>query len=120
VTELDIVAFLTHCLGEDEAYARELGAHGDHDAILLQLMGGPASEVGVSFALSLSTGRFLKNLGPARVLADIAAKREILEWHTGWHQCADSVEEQRECVTVRLLAALYADRPGYNPAWTVE
>ncbi len=74
----EIVEFLTAQYDEAEALARQLAEHGDQDAILLGLMGGAASEVGVSFALWLSTARFLKNLGPDRVLADIAAKRQLL------------------------------------------
>lgn len=71
---------------------------------------------------------------PRRVLAEVAAKRQILDLHE--HYPADSSDgfgcgicawdgrngelvADRWCKTVRLLAAPYADKPGFNPAWEV-
>lgn len=66
---------------------------------------------------------------PARVLAEVAAKRAIVAQHAGTHECpspndwalgknTDYVTEE-ECWTLRNLAAPYADHPDYNPAWRV-
>lgn len=81
---------------------------------------------------------------PARVLAEVAAKRRIVELHTsgsyrtyhcdnGDHiqewQCERAKEpytEHRycevcshECVELPLLAAPYADHPDFDPSWRV-
>lgn len=63
---------------------------------------------------------------PAYVLADIAAKREIVELHSGdeplcgWSQDArTSHDEEPPCDTLRLLALPYTDHPDYDEAWRV-
>lgn len=68
---------------------------------------------------------------PARVLADVAAKRATLHEHGDVHCCSgrsypdqvwpdiDSTPEI-PCPTVRLLAAPFADHPDFDPAWKVE
>lgn len=65
---------------------------------------------------------------PARVLAEVEAKRRILdvyEWQvanpssgeTGhWYQKGGIAALEG---ALRSLAAVYADRPGYDPAWRV-
>lgn len=75
-------------------------------------------------------GRLL--VPPSWVLADIAAKRAILDLHkpfglqsdmiTGCDICSyrDVMEELQvawPCETVRLLASANADRPGYDESW---
>lgn len=73
---------------------------------------------------------------PARVLREVEAKRRLLDEHKpdGWDcsTCAapetydDDADGNREwsrdsksfpCLTVRLLASVYADRPGYREEW---
>jgi hypothetical protein len=64
---------------------------------------------------------------PARVLAEVEAKRRILDEHypvdTGDRiSCASCGEihccpEPWPCLTACLLALPYADRPGYRPEW---
>jgi len=82
---------------------------------------------------------------PAQMLARIAADRAILELHMGPHDCtvirtgtypddwpeyipwgkagtewrhpSNEYFEDEACPTVRLKAAQYADRPGYNEQW---
>lgn len=67
---------------------------------------------------------------------DLAAKQRILELHAATDDgsgelcvcgtcCGPSESWERlalryPCPTLKLLAAPYADRPGYNPAWTVD
>jgi hypothetical protein len=55
---------------------------------------------------------------PARVLAEVAAKRRILD------DCASYVDEEGDAVTdglswrvVALLAVPYAGNAGYRPEW---
>jgi hypothetical protein len=73
---------------------------------------------------------------PARVLRDVAAHRAILSEHgsmlerMSWdedllicHRCRYDQGLDTfnwPCPTVRALVSIYADRPGYDPAWTVE
>jgi hypothetical protein len=63
---------------------------------------------------------------PARVLAECAAKRRIVELHTeaepGPHECpgrysTSSIAEGDPCETLRLLAQPYADRRGFREEW---
>lgn len=60
---------------------------------------------------------------PARVLAEVEAKRRILALHgqSSASVCdlcsSDSHVVQMPCLTVRLLALPYADRPGYDERW---
>ena len=66
---------------------------------------------------------------PARVLREVAAKRALLDLHR-WQCCARDVtgytviewydSRTDPCPTLRVMAAPYADRDGYNPAWRVE
>lgn len=65
---------------------------------------------------------------PSRALADVAAKRAILELHepTGSDLFDDGIRWCRSCpsgdgwpcLTVRALTQSYADHPDYDPAWT--
>lgn len=83
----------------------------------------------------------IANWDPARVLAEVDAKRRMLELHApvasgsyiqpGPLQCehcadqchsrsglgCDSPDAPWPCDTVRLLALPYADRPGYQEEW---
>lgn len=68
---------------------------------------------------------------PARVLAECAAKRRIVDLHTiedrylDCPTCTDSDYRTRRyddeqlwwCDTLKLLALPYVDRPGYRPEW---
>jgi hypothetical protein len=61
---------------------------------------------------------------PARVLADCAAKRAIVELHTGGHECSITgdhcryIHEFETCDTLRLLAAPFAPHPDFRDEWT--
>lgn len=64
---------------------------------------------------------------PARVLREIEAKRRIVEQHrpVGYgdvclsycHTRTPSQPQTWPCLTLRLLALPYADRPGYQEGW---
>jgi hypothetical protein len=56
---------------------------------------------------------------PARVLAEVEAKRRLLDLHDGWHSCG-VWECDGDCPTVRLLALPYAGRDGYDETWRPE
>jgi len=82
---------------------------------------------GGSFA-GMDTARHIARHDPARVLADIEAKRRIVALHDRAHRCAvytqagDSefcewVPAFDACSTLQLLALPYADHPDYQPEW---
>lgn len=67
---------------------------------------------------------------PARVLREIEAKRRTLALHsaptghacsttdeTGYNFNYDEVSPADACTTLRLLATVYSDRPGYREEW---
>lgn len=66
---------------------------------------------------------------PERVLAEVAAKRNLIALHTGdGHACIkESIgytvvgwyADPEPCPTLQLLAAPYADHEDYDPAWSV-
>lgn len=73
---------------------------------------------------------------PAMMLADLTAKRAITKMHTpqadcdGKDECGacsfhelyegfNDVSEPWPCLTLRLLAHIYADHPDFDPAWKV-
>lgn len=104
----------------------------DHDWTLPTFVLGGIDEVPITSA------RHIVRHDPASVLADIAAKRRIIEIHPhavadagdcdpggptfGCQPChwSDVYECQLGfgwCDTVRALASAYRHRPGYDPAW---
>lgn len=121
----DIVEFLTARLASDEAAAEAATA-------------GPVEErcaSGADFGPALNRLLFHRSFNPARVLAEVAAKRAILALHspedleyvnadgddrTGT-VCAtcDSLVGDWPCDTLKLLAAPYAEHPDYKPVWGV-
>lgn len=75
---------------------------------------------------------YLERFDSERVLAEIAAKRQLLDLHANHHFCGQgSMEvdaytwyeagEKRTtdipCLNLRLLALPYADRDGYREEW---
>lgn len=83
---------------------------------------GPASH-----AQSMSDAAFIADNDPARVLRQVAAQRSILNLcaaamdagqikpGTTWNDDAAGAEVAE--AAVRLLAEVYADRPGYREEW---
>lgn len=119
---LTLADFLLARIDEDEALARDMQHQAQAGRPLLTLNGG---------------GTALRELvDPARVLAECAAKRAIVELHAafpriaGWDEaptvhCATCSEccttdwdtNTYPCPTIRHLATIYADHPDYSPEW---
>lgn len=69
---------------------------------------------------------FIFHFKPARMLAEVEAKRRIVDLHGLDHECS-TYDHHGEidncswvtgcCSTLQLLAVPYADHPDYNPAW---
>ena len=90
----------------------------------------------------IDSGRGCSCVIPARVLADVAAKRRIVDLHSPSAEfvpghvpgrfceaCADWDDENDEgqpptvpwpCPTLLALASVHADHPDFDPAWAAE
>jgi hypothetical protein len=85
-----------------------LSAHGMHTEGFLAVDEGDAAHITLH--------------DPARVLADIAAKRAIMENMAGVKMEQPAIRIYREGlaeVTLRMLAHPYAEHPDFDPAWRV-
>lgn len=145
-----LTEFLTLRLDEDEAVARSAvltdgrwrawiegeGANFGGDDVILT----DGEDLYVS-GCGPKTLRHIARHDPARVLADVAAVREVLGLHSvpepdqfvvydeslkqcrtcgpGDHYAAQDYADQYSypCDTLRVLARPYADHPDYDPAW---
>jgi hypothetical protein len=143
-----IVEFLTARLDEDEATANrainpvprqptdsrnwsvEEFVPSEEGAVPAVTWVSDQEEMGVAQVNGDAKAVHIARHDPARVLADVAAKRAIIEWHAVRRTARDArdPEEQatvdicwcgydRPCATLRHLAAPYADHPGYDPTW---
>ncbi|MFE6868325.1 DUF6221 family protein [Kitasatospora sp. NPDC057692] len=133
----DLVAFLRARLDEDEqgaatswpglwaTDAEEYGVVDSEDGTEI------ADIVVCSTRQQQATARHIARHHPARVLAEVDAKRRILARYTS--AVADSAEDAdgyydenrfedaRQLYPVlRLLALPYADHPGYRPEWAPD
>jgi hypothetical protein len=135
----DLVAFLRARLDEDEAAAREAtpgpwtvnGPIGD-DAIYADdqgvcVVGGGRWGGEASVFDRDGDKRHIARHDPARVLAEVDAKRRILDlWSAAFQNPRDAAQfagpdwdRVRDAArwTVRKLAAPYADHPDYREEW---
>ena len=110
---MTLTEFLTARLDEDEAYARHFTATDDST---------PAAEYAY--------------LAARRVLREVEAKRRIVELHRpvsepafcehvqsmppACQECGTGCDMDGLCVTLKVLAAVYADLPDYREAWRPE
>ncbi|MER5600544.1 DUF6221 family protein [Streptomyces sp. NPDC002265] len=90
------------------------GVWGDHDGLC-----SDAPEVVATNYKTLQ--RHIASHDPARVLQEIDAKRRIIAEHDiNGRQLGDHMDCQSydfPCLTLRLLALPYADRPSYRDEW---
>ena len=123
---MTLTEFLTACLDEDERVAVAAGGRewlSDPDGFRegrVEEVTPPPGEVGVVvYDEGRPTGEEAAHIAawnPARVLADIAAKRAIVE------ECADTLSPWDDgqwlaVKTLGLLAQPYAGRDGWDEAW---
>ena len=116
---MTIEEFLTARLDEEQASAEEAAAHAsaeDH----------PGMEWFANNADS--SGDAIVAMYPARALAEIAAKRAIIElWEYRWQEANDATDQDMNAMyasqatglgnAVRFLAKVYSDHPDYDPDW---
>lgn len=123
----DLITWLRAQLDDDGrvALGAACGAAGwRHDLRYNVVWDGTGGAAASHMSPNGTTGAHIARWDPARVLAEIDAKRRILDLHhpvpaddvPGLVQCAfDS--EVMPCTHVRLLALPCADRPGYLEVW---
>lgn len=125
----DVIAFLKARLDEEEEEARAANTDearrpwGDPD-----LTPVPQEEWGAMICgyLGGPVGDYCAAWSPLRVLADIAAKREIIDaigsandldvrsWESDFEQGLQSLGRH----VLRRLVQPYSSHPGYDPEWT--
>lgn len=118
-----ITAFLLARIAEDEAVAQAATVSPSYHGSF----GETAAEEIVNLALSEGAERagadHFENWMPARVLAQCAAYRAIVERHTGtmWvvEMCDECRDQTRPCPTLRTLVAIWADHPDFDSAWSL-
>jgi hypothetical protein len=119
---LTLVEFLTAMLDDDEQTARAAG-HGcgylhEHNADWVEVALPSEHNARPSYEL-----RFIKRNSPARVLAEVDAKRRIVEEHGANQYRVDPCDAHDAnfatipCDTLRLLALPYADHEDYDEEW---
>ncbi|TBL44259.1 hypothetical protein EYA84_02115 [Verrucosispora sp. SN26_14.1] len=135
----DLVTWLRAQLDEDErvATAARQAAPGAWVSMYRDVHAIDSQAGSTSRVLTADTGVLAVHAArqdPARVLRRVTAQRRILDLHTGAHECSTLVYRQgvpevdafsyvletEHCTTVLLLAAEYADQPGYQPEWRPE
>jgi hypothetical protein len=118
----DLLAFLNGCLDDDERQVRFL----ERDGAWLCTRCNGEMNTATRLDEHLFADHGVREWGPARVLAEVDAKRRILDVHFWAVEQVEPDEETTECVscgtaypcqTVRLLALPFADRPGYDEDW---
>ncbi|MET9909649.1 DUF6221 family protein [Streptomyces sp. NPDC006476] len=128
----DLVEWLRAQLDEDERIARAAGGTWWAPP---DLAGQVHDSGGVNIEAKLrSFATHIAEHDPARVLREIDAKRRIIEEHKpavpkarpnrerGCLACTtaqewDATANEANCLTLRLLASPYKDRPGYREEW---
>lgn len=131
-----ITEFLTARLDEDEAVALAV----DEQYRIWRARKDYIPQLGIFFGRTQAPGYIdpadaahIMRHDPASVLADIEAKRAVIELHKrvecargekegcehcGWDDdCRDCYGYGYPCHTVALLALPYKDHPDYDPAW---
>lgn len=119
----DLALWLAAQLDADEARAKACPGSGEWSADDIGIYGP---------GLSPEVRAHMAEWDPARVLREIEAKREQVKLHSPsefgtWVGDDDdqmpacrtcgNLTARFPCKTLRLLASVYADRPGYRDAW---
>lgn len=114
VAEPSLVEFLLARLTEDEAAAERLRRPSEGDPWGWQPKGVTTNDAG------------RVEISPARVLADVEAKRRIVDLHyevtsdSGYCVVCvtnDYTDEPYPCPTIRALASVYRNHPDWREEW---
>ena len=106
----DLARFLEACIAEDEAAAKAARAR-------------VRRWHGLRAILFTEVSAHIERYSPARALREVEAKRKILAEYQAVTKLAGLTGQElgylgqyREWV-LKNLAAVYSDRPGYDPGW---
>lgn len=124
----DLATWLLQQISEDEQIARaaiedDCGQDGGFEDAYSELIQPPS---GVGFAqggFGEAAARMIVTYAvPRRVLAECAAKRQIIALHdvdpdTGVDEECSEIEHNWPCPTIRFLMQPYAGRPGWQEEW---
>lgn len=133
----DLVAFIRAQLDEDERVARRAGGIRDlewtYDRETFHVISGRGQSIAArkpeGNPINDVDGEHIARHDPARVLAEVDAKRRILDaWEHalkydgvvkfgGWESCIDMCPEAVLDNVVKLLALPFAGRPGFREEW---
>ncbi|MFE9335259.1 DUF6221 family protein [Streptomyces sp. NPDC007063] len=102
----DLVAFLRARIDDDETVARKAADDWEPDP-------DASAWMGTEFDV---TPHVLRH-DPARVLAEVEAKRRILRWHLDEECCSVCLDDVEGCPLFRALAMPYASHPDYREEW---
>jgi hypothetical protein len=110
----DLIAWLRAQLDDDERVAREAGDdamtwHPGAEAVYDDLR----TLAVAPFGGTLHEAQHIARWDPARVLAEVDAKRRILDMVQGWMDAGYPTMDQ----ALRLLALPYAQHEGYRDEW---
>ena len=125
---MTIVEFLLARIAEDESFAHAADGsrwRGEDKGITFDMYSDHYDDGEAMARLEADTranADLIAEFSPSRVLAECEAKRRIINHHQfdhidGAHLCQDTMVDDDQCKELRALASVYADRPGFDPAW---
>lgn len=123
---MDLVEFLTARLDEDEQVARAAIAPGPtgswvvHVGRAIGVVCTAESGQRVASVSRAPQSEHIARHDPARVLADVEAKRRLLAVLDGDPFDALGAEGAYKLLVAKHLAAPYADHPDYRPEWAPD
>ncbi|MFE9337788.1 DUF6221 family protein [Streptomyces sp. NPDC007063] len=116
----DLVAFLRARLDEDETMARKAASRQPRSAAWTHEPDGKVRAgdgTPVAKHAWADEGAHITRHDPARVLAEVDARRRILRWHLDEECCSVCLDDVEGCPLFRALALPYADHPDYREEW---
>ncbi|MEV7358190.1 DUF6221 family protein [Kitasatospora sp. NPDC091276] len=137
----DLIAFIRARLDEDEREALAVLWAGSGNRLDWTLVASATIEIGTETIGTddRNVASHIARHDPARVMAEVDAKRRLLDLHGpltlrggAGARCFDTTtacrsceppqfpEHAYPCATLRLLALPYADHPDYRPAWAPD
>lgn len=123
----DLVTFMRDRINEDEQVARATLWDNSGNSAEWKELFSATLEIGTETIVTSdrTVNQHMARWDPARVLAEVEAKRQIIDLYAGQAAKASesALHEDRTWTLKPVLAALatpYADHPDYNPTWATD